>query len=742
MAKTSKATKKFNKKHLKKTLEKRNKAKEYKRRIGNKKALREEKAKNRANGRSAKDGEVFDDMDLEKYFEKKVEVPSDKTKKRSKLGKKSKEEEKSKGEESELEIESESDSKAGSDAESDSEAEMEMDKQDLEDLKKEDPEFYKYLKDNDKDLLDFNPVNPMDMVSSDEDDEDKEEAEREKKDKDKEKTQLEVEVTIEMVKSWEKNMMQEKPSIKGIKQAAMAFKAAVNSETDREYRYKVSSGPVFNLLMMVVLKKLPLAIERLSPYKKDARGSRKLGSTSKKLNGRICTIVKLHSTSLLELLDGISKTEMAILVLQSTQELFPYIMSWRKILKILINSVVQVWASSGDFETQVAAFAFLNNVSHEYPKAVLEISLRSMYSGFVKNCRRTNVHTIPSINFQKNSMAELYGEDESLGYRVGFENIRQLAIHLRESVDNPTKESYKAVYNWQVCNALDFWSRMLCLRCNPEAELKSSVKKGRKSGTESPLRQLIYPLVQVTIGTIRLVPSAQFFPLRFYLVRSLIRLSQATGVFIPLFPLISEILTSSVFTKKPRASSLAAVDFDSCIKVNKAYIGTRVYQSGVCDEFIELCAEFFALYCKSIAFPELITPPVIYLRRFRKRKGGNLKFSKQLGTLIDKLNANAKYIESRRATVQYGPSNTQEVSKFLQDVEWEKTPLGAYVKTQREVKEAKMKILRDSLEKEEEEERKREQEKGEGEEEREGDEDASEDDEDGNEDVDMDSDEE
>lgn len=706
MAKTRKSTKKFNQKHLKQVLEKRNKAKEYKQRIGNRKALRKEKAKNRSNGVSSKDGEVFDDIDLEKYFENKVEVPSDKTKRRKKSDEQSKD----------VEDESKSGSKSESEDESGSEPDMEMDKQDLEDLKKDDPEFYKYLKENDKDLLDFDPVNPMDMVESDEDSKDEDEEtdkkhEQAKEGAEEDEASVEVEVTIEMVKSWEKNMMEEKPSIKGIKRAAMAFKAAVNSETDREYRYKVNSGPVFNLLMMVVLKKLPLAIERLSPYKKDSKGSRKLAPASKKLNGRLSTIVKLHSTSLLELLDGISKTEMAVLVLRSIQELFPYIMSWRKILKILINNVVNVWAGSEDFETQVAAFAFLNNVSHEYPKAALEVVLRSTYSGFVKNSRRTNVHTIPSINFQKNSMAELYAEDESLGYRVGFENIRQLAIHLRESVNNPTKESYKAVYNWQVCNALDFWSRMLSLRCNPEAELKSSVKRGSKSSTESPLRQLIYPLVQVTIGTIRLVPSAQFFPLRFYLVRSLIRLSQASGVFIPLFPLISEILTSTVLTKKPKVSTLTPVDFDSCIKVNKSYIGTRVYQSGVCDEFIELCAEFFLLYCKSIAFPELITPPVIYLRRFRKRKGGNLRFSKQLGTLIDKLNANAKYIESKRATVQFGPSNKQEVSKFLQDVDWEKTPLGAYVKTQKQVKEAKLKILRESMEKNEEEQKKREQEK-------------------------------
>lgn len=86
------------------------------------------------------------------------------------------------------------------------------------------------------------------------------------------------------------------------------------------------------------------------------------------------------------------------------------------------------------------------------------------------------------------------------------------------------KEGYKTIYNWQYCHSLDFWSRVLSQHCNPEKELQNHKSK------ESPLRQLIYPLVQVTLGAIRLIPTAQFFPLRFYLIRSLMRLSQSTGV--------------------------------------------------------------------------------------------------------------------------------------------------------------------------------------------------------------------
>ncbi|GME73916.1 unnamed protein product [Ambrosiozyma monospora] len=297
---------------------------------------------------------------------------------------------------------------------------------------------------------------------------------------------------------------------------------------------------------------------------------------------------------------------------------------------------------------------------------------------------------MPMINFQKNSAVELFGLDQTLGYQIGFEYVRQLAIHLRNSVNNPTKDGFKTIYNWQYCHSLDFWSRMLSVHCNPEKELESN-KKG-----ESPLRQLIYPLVQITIGTIRLLPTAQFFPLRFYLIRSLIRLSQNTGVYIPIFPLLSEVLNSTSFSKFPKPTNLAAIDFDNAIKVSQAYLGTRTYQNGLIEQFIELTSEFFVLYCKSVSFPELITPAVITLRRYMK-KSTNAKFSKQLANLVDKLNSNGKFIEQKRSTIEYGPSNKAEVAKFLQDIEWDKTPLGAYVATQRAVREAKLKVLRESL---------------------------------------------
>lgn len=667
MGKVGKSTKKFQSKHLKRTLDQRKEVKKHRQLLAKHRGNRNKAGAGagggaEASGASKKKDEIFDDMDVEQFFEGGFEVPKGKG---SKV-KKTKEQEEE-------------------DDESSSDEEIEEHKEDLSKLAEKDPEFYNYLKENDKDLLDFNPTNPLDAISADEGDDGEEHADGKKVD-----SSEKIEVTLKMVKDWSKKLNE--PSLKLIKNVLTAFKAAVNANNDKEeYKYTVTEPKAFQELLLLGLKKVPAAIQRLVPYKV-IKGARTVPVSTKvkQLN----SILKSHAGSLITLLNDINNTETAALVLSSVQELLPYFISFRRLLKEILNAVVSVWSSTQDVETQIASFAFLNNASREFSKSSLETILKLTYSSFIKQCRQTNVHTMPMINFQKNSAAELFGIDQSLSYQIGFDYIRQLAIHLRNSINN-TKDGYKTIYNWQYTHSLDFWSRVLSLHCNPDVEMKK----------ESPLRQLIYPLVQVTLGAARLIPTAQFFPLRFYLMRSLIRLSQNTGVFIPLFPLLQEILNSTTLTKNPKNANLQAFDFDHNIKANTAYLGTRVYQQGVCEQVIDLASEYLVLYSKSISFPELATPVIISLRRYIKTSS-NVKFNKQLSQLVDKLNQNSEFIQQKRSTVEFGPKNRVEVNNFLKDLSWEKTPLGVYVKVQREVKEEKVRILRESLAEEEEERKK------------------------------------
>ena len=323
-----------------------------------------------------------------------------------------------------------------------------------------------------------------------------------------------------------------------------------------------------------------------------------------------------------------------------------------------------------------------------------EAVLKTVYQGLIKGARNTTMHTIQGINLMKNSAAELWGIDQTVGYTTGFTFIRQLAIHLRGSITNNSKESYKTVYNWQYVHSLDFWSCVLAEHCSPLKEAEA--------GKESQLRALIYPTVQVTLGAMRLIPTATYFPLRFHMMRSLLRLSRATGTYIPLAPSILEVLNSAEMKKPPKPSTLKSLDFAINYKAQKSYLRTRVYQDGVGEQVAELLSEFFVLWSTNIAFPELALPVVVMMKRWLKdaqnKTSGNKnnKINSALILVVQKLEANSKFIEEKRQKVDFAPNHRAGVESFLKGFEWEKTPLGAYVVGQRKQREQRAKILEEA----------------------------------------------
>ena len=74
-------------------------------------------------------------------------------------------------------------------------------------------------------------------------------------------------------------------------------------------------------------------------------------------------------------------------------------------------------------------------------EGIRETCFKALYAGLVRASRNTNVHTLVSINLMKNSCAETLGLQgmEKVGYIVGFGSIRQLAVHLRNSITNNAK---------------------------------------------------------------------------------------------------------------------------------------------------------------------------------------------------------------------------------------------------------------------------------------------------------------
>ncbi|ODH46724.1 hypothetical protein GX48_07180 [Paracoccidioides brasiliensis] len=729
-----KATKKFEKKHLKDTIEHRKEFAKVKQRH----RLKEKKQQSkRIHGRaeseqddqaqqsgivgrkSAADEQknAFAEMNVDDFFAGGFDIPDAAPKKKNKPSKKDvppkigkrKRAAEVEGREDHQEFSTQIDNEENDGPQSDATSagsnigDLDAHIEQLEALKDKDPEFYIYLKENDAELLEFGDhgdLAEIDALSGGEkEEEEKEEEAHPVKKKNKAKASKANQdddandtITLLMVKKWQKSMT-EQHSLRATRQAVLAFRSAayMNEEDSKDRKYTISDASVYHQVLLTSLEYVPKVLNHHLPIKETTSGKVRVSLESNKFK-TLTPLIKSHASSVHQLLTNLSDAAALKLTLASIEPMLPYLLPFRKLLKVILKTVIGIWSDSASTEaTRITAFLIVRRLMVIGDSGIQSSVLKATYEGVVKGSRNTTAHTLAGVNLIKNSAAEIWGIDQNVSYTAGFGFIRQLAVHLRSSITRPSNDSYKTIYNWQYVHSLDFWSRVLSSHCDSVAEATA--------GKASPLRPLIYPVVQITLGAMRLIPTAQYFPLRFQLTRLLLRISLATGTYIPLAAALLEVLNSAEMKKPPKSSTLRPLDFATSIRAPKSYLRTRVYQDGVGFEVAELFSEFFILWTKNIAFPELSLPVIVMLKRWLKevssRTSGNknTKVNQMVVLLVQKLEANSRWIEEQRSKVTFSPRDRAEVERFLKDVEWETTPLGAFVKTQRKQKDEQIKLV-------------------------------------------------
>ncbi|KAL8640505.1 MAG: hypothetical protein Q9228_002579 [Teloschistes exilis] len=706
---SKKATKKFEKKHLKDTLEKRKDFAKIKQRhqVKTKKKARNAKDNAKASDDEAeplgqevekKTQDKFNEMSVDQFFEGGFELPESKKLKSTANSKNPASSTGKRKRDANVDDSGSSIGLSEEDLDSDTGNGRENHQEDLDALAAKDPEFYKYLQENDAELLDFGAgdLAEIDKLSEDEKPQKKRKKDKEDdEDEEVEDTNDQIEVTIAMVAKW-KSAMTEQHSLRAMRQVVLAFRAAayVNADEGKNHKYSISSSDVYHQLLVLALEHTPSVLQHHLPVKESATGKVRIATESKKFR-TLTPLLQSHSAAIIHLLENLSDASTIKKTLNSLLPLLPYLLSFKKLLRLLVKSLVEIWSDTSTADpTRITAFLVIRRLTVISDASIRTALLKTVYQGLVKGSRITNPHTLPAINLMKNSAAELWGIDREIGYTTGFVYIRQLAVHLRTSITQPTKDSYKQIYNWQYVHSLDFWSRVISTHCNP------------KASSDSTLHPLLYPLVQITLGALRLIPTATYHPLRFQLTRSLLRLSRATATFVPLAPSLLEVFQSVEMTKLPKPSTLRPLDFSSILRVPKPYLRTRTYQDGLGEQLVELMAEFFGIWTKHIAFPELMLPPVVHLKRWlktvsssstngAKTKGNNKnsRLTSSVTLLVQKLESNARWIEERRRNVEFGPSNREGVEGFLRDTLVEDTPLGSFLEGLRRKSEEREKML-------------------------------------------------
>ncbi|XP_077500608.1 nucleolar complex protein 2 [Amblyomma americanum] len=577
---------------------------------------------------------------------------------------------------------SDSYSDAGENVSSEDESDVDIEKQKeiVRKLKDTDPDFYKYLEEHDKDLLDFY------TTEADEDEEGASE-EDEQYEAPKKKRLLK----LEDIDQFEKDL-QDSPDLRKITEVVNCFKAAVlqaegdevGAESKKQVSpFKVEGQIIFNAVVKLCLSDLVPALHKVLRLPEPAvvqDESKSFDPTKSHTWKKASFVVKTYLMNVVKLITAVTEPQLVSVLLRHILFLVPYYVAFPQVAKALLKRLVQLWCEAEE-SVRVVAFVCLVRTLRGLPRNYHDTVLKHMYMSYVRNCKFTSPTTWPLINFMKRSLVEAYARDEALAYQHAFLYIRQLAIHLRNAITVRKKDTCKAVYNWQYVHCCLLWCHLL-----------ATVSPGKT------LQPLVYPLVQTIVGTIQLIPAAKYVPLRFHLVRGLMQVSSGTGVFIPVMPHLLEACTVVNFNQKHSSTSMRPLDMSCVLRVSPAQMKESGFRDAVVETFYELVLEYVSSVSHSVAFPELVLPSLLYLKEFCKKcKVAN--YTKKVKQLIDKMEENYRFIEDRRKNCSVALGDAQGLDCIEQRWKQEGTPWTRFyeqwskLRSQRQETAARGKVL-------------------------------------------------
>ncbi|KAJ2834480.1 Nucleolar Complex 2 protein [Coemansia erecta] len=550
-------------------------------------------------------------------------------------------------------------------------------KKELEAMKEKDPDFFKYMQQNDPASLKILEQNDEDSDEADSD------AEMEA-DESSDDVASGAEVTVKMLNQWEREIKKDH-SIKALKKLLLAFYAASHMDSERNGQsdapYRIQGMSIFNKTVSTTIRAAPHAFAHHAPVvngKVQAKGKVRV----------VQALLKSYMASLLELLRQMSDAAMIQYLIKECERVVVYFRSFARYTRELVKELLRQFGSaSADDGVRISSLLALRQLAVGATGDVVDMALKGMYLTYVRHSSVKNMASLTTIQLMRNCGVELYGCDGGASYQHAFVYIRQLAIHLRNSMQLRSKESFRAIYNWQFVNSLAFWTEVLATYCGDRADDQPDLC--------ATLESLVYPLVQIIMGVARLVPTAKYFPLRIHCIGLLLRLSSATGIYVPVLPLAIEILESPEFLgRRPVKSTLKPLPLDAHLKAPKEYEHTRVYLESVLESVFGILADTVAAQSVRIAFPEWVVPATLQLRRWRKRVGKSwTRFSKQLQGLLEKIDQSARLVQQNRTKLDFSPSNLTAANQFMSTTEPNSTPVGIYAASLRKVRAQQRALL-------------------------------------------------
>ncbi len=523
-------------------------------------------------------------------------------------------------------------------------AEQQM-KEEMKKLAESDPDFHKYLQDNESSLLDFQTVDADgddidDVEDIDDDDDDDDKVEK--------RTKTKTIVDTKVLKSLEKGAFRNH-GVKSLRKLISVYVAACHmadssNEASKEKgstkAYHIESSTVFDKLMVTCLtqchQEFHYHLLGKGSSRQPAEGKKGKDDNAEEMDlddndelgqdkpinpkqmtksirwEQLKTSMQSFFKATLHLITEAKENKLLHFIVKSLENYIPYLSSFPRLSKAVLKSMTALWSttsdSSSDYETvRLAAFLRIRQLALTQPFPFIEDCLKATYLAYAKSAKFANAATVtsllPTLTFMGNCVVELYSLDYASSYQHAFVYIRQLALHLRNALQKKTPESFRVVYCWQYMHCLKLWTAVLSATCGKTAEANDDDEMAL-------MRSLVYPLVEIIFGVSRLIPTTRHLPLRLHCVRYLQQLAAASEMFIPTTSLLLDVFDLREVTMTPkrvksRGNDVRGVRLPLILKLPKNDALRTSEQLDACfGEIFLLLNREIDLYRYSAGFPE------------------------------------------------------------------------------------------------------------------------------------------
>jgi len=516
-------------------------------------------------------------------------------------------------------------------------------KEELEELRKADPNFVAYLEKNNAELLDFeaDSDDDEDDLLDEEGDDEAQEAEVEEGAEDgaeesEGEEDLEQKTTMftpANIKEWIKEV-ETKSSKPHFFKLLQAFFAATH--IGMENVPKINSGETFTTIVTWCIPNVPKTFVEMyrqvadPKAKKDYVLLKNFAENKKAWTPRLKKLLKHYVKSLTSFLDVASDSTMITFALDNSVALVPLLNGSKELQTLVLKSVLSIWGSR-DEASRISAFLMIREMCIHLAFPFLDTAFKSIYLSFVKNSKFVNKSTVKNIELMMRCVIELYSLDFVAAYQHAFVYIRQLAIHLKNTIANLSQATIQQVYNWQFFNSLQIWMKLIT-----------------HYPREVELQPLHYPIIQMLFGVVKLHNSPKYLPLKLSCVRLLNEFAERSETFVNALPLLSEVMKSSQIRASPKPTKQKPINMKTVISVPQIILGTSVYQDQLLKELHLGFMQSFSIYSDSAAFPELVFPAVHFLKD--NLTNIQTKDKKKFQNLLDLVKKQAEFITKKRSS--------------------------------------------------------------------------------------------